>query len=178
MKIRRSLKYALVSCSLLAMFGCGDGGGGGGGTLPVTPGTPETPQTPGTTATAALKLSTQGALPAGTVIGGIDVTVNLRSGTSCKSDSDGTTQAGVVKTSGVAANGTAVAKFTTASGVTPAQVKMAVIKAEGFNAGEFVTVTLDFTGDAPKASDFTIAGTPSIVDVNGVAINGLTIQFN
>lgn len=177
MNIRISLKYTLVSCALLAMFGCGDGGGGGG-TLAVTPGTPETPGTPGTTPTAALKLSTQGTLPAGTVIGGIDATVNLRSGVSCKSDSDGTTQSGVVKASGVALNGTAVAKFTAASGATPGQIKMAVIKAEGFTAGEFVTVTIDFTGDAPKASDFTIAGTPSIVDVNGVPISGLTIQFN
>jgi hypothetical protein len=164
MNIRKSSKLALVSCALLAIFGCGGGGGGGG-------------ETPGA-ATVALKVSVQGTLPAATLIGGIDVTINLPAGVTCSAATDGTTASGVVTASGLAGGGTPVAKFVAAAGSTPGQIRIGVIKADGFNVGEFATVNVNFTSDAPAASSFTVAGTPVIADLNGNTISGLTIQFH
>jgi hypothetical protein len=80
-----------------------------------------------------------------------------------------------VTASGVAAAGTTVAKFTAA----PAgQLRIAVIKPQGFTTGEFATATLNFTGTAPTASSITLVGTPVVADLNGNTISGLTIQFN
>lgn len=165
MKIRSFIKSALTACTVLAVFGCGgDGGGGTSSTTPETPGAP----------TAVLKLSTQGTLPAGTLIGGVDVTMNLPEGVTARADSAGATEAGVVAASGDAQGGTAVAKYTDASGSTPGQVRAAVVKAQGFTTGEFVTINCDFTGTAPTAAGFTVAAL-SVTDVNGVAITGLSV---
>ena len=170
MNIRSLLKLAVAACTVLTIFGCGgggggttasNGGGGGGGGGGVTPPTPA----------AVLTLSIAGQLPAGTSIGGVDVTMNLPAGVTCKADADGTAQAGTVTASGVAANGTPVAKFTAPSG----QLRIAVIKAQGFTTGEFATANLDFTGTAPAASGFTVVGAPVVSDLNGNPITGLTV---
>jgi hypothetical protein len=161
MNIRKSSKLTLVYCALLAIFGCGGGGG----------------ETPGA-ATAALKVSVQGTLPAATLIGGIDVTINLPAGVTCSAATDGTTASGVVTASGLAVGGTPVAKFVAAAGSTPGQIRIGVIKADGFNVGEFATVNVNFTSDAPAASSFTVAGTPVMADLNGNTISGLTIQIH
>jgi hypothetical protein len=176
MKIRRSLKLAVTACSLLTIFGCGGGGGGGTTTTPGTPGTGGTGGTSGAPPApiAALTLSTQGTLPSGTVIGGVDVIVNLPAGVVAKADTSGATEAGICNATGLAAGGTTVAKFSAASGATPAQIRMAVIKADGFASGEFVTTNLDFSGTAPTAGDFTIAAA-FVSDINGVTVSGLTV---
>jgi hypothetical protein len=119
-------------------------------------------------------LSTQGTLPAGTLIGGVDVIMNLPAGVTAKADAAGATEAGICNASGLAGGGTTVAKFTATAGAAPGQLRMAVIKAEGFNVGEFVTANLDFTGDAPAASGFTVA-TLSVTDINGNTISGMTV---
>jgi hypothetical protein len=176
MNIRISTKLALVSCALVAIFGCG-GGGGGGGPLPVTPGTPGPTGTPGTP-TAALKVSVAGTLPASTLIGGVDVTINLPAGVTCGAAADGTTATGVVTASGAADKVASVGKFTAASGAFPGQLRINAINASGFNVGEFATANVNFTGSAPAASSFTLVGAPVVVDLNGNPISGLTIQFN
>lgn len=155
MKIRHLAKFAFAAFTMLAIFGCG-GGGGGDGTTPAGP-------------TAVLTL----ALPTGTVIGGVDVTVNLPAGVTVKANSSGVPDTGIVVVSGAATGGFVGAKYTAATGSAPGQIKIAVIKADGFNGGEFVTVNCDFSGDPPAAGGFTVAAL-SVVDLNGVTISGLT----
>lgn len=157
MNIRPLSRFALAALTMLALFGCGGGGGDGGGGGGGGP-------------TAVLTL----ALPTGTVIGGVDVTMNLPAGVTAKADTAGLPDSGIVVVSGAAAGGFVGAKYTAASGSAPGQIKIAVIKADGFNGGEFVTVNFDFTGDPPAASGFTVAAL-SVVDLNGVTISGLAV---
>lgn len=157
MNLRTLLRSALVSITVLAFFGCGGGGDGGGGT-------------PSTGTQAVVTLSTQGTLPPGTNIGGIDCTVQLPSGVTCKSDATGLTDATAAVASGAAEGGTLVGNFTAATG----KVRIAVIKTSGFGPGEFATLNLDLSGAAPSASDFSVSGL-SVVDFNnGAIISGLT----
>lgn len=164
-------KLAIVSFTLLTIFGCGGGGGGGGGA--PSPGDGTTPTGP----QAVVTLSTQGTLPAGTTIGGVDCTVQLPALVTCKSDATGLTDPSATVASGQAQGGTLVGNFTAASG----KVRIAVIKTSGFGIGEFATLNLDITGSTPNASDFSVSGL-SVVDFNsGQIINGLTatttVQF-
>jgi len=100
--------------------------------------------------------------------------MNLPAGVTAKADAAGATLTGICNATGGAAGGTTLAKFTAASGTTPSQVRLAVIKADGFTAGEFATANLDFTGAAPAASAFTVVSV-SATDINGVTISGITV---
>lgn len=176
MKMRRLLRAALVSVTLLAFGGCGGGGGGGGAGTP--PG--GTPPPPGGGQQVTVTLSTQGSLPAGTTIGGIDCTVQLPAGVTCRADATGLTDAGSVLASGSAQGGVLLGNFTAAAGGTPGQVKLAVIPnlnsatTAGFATGEFATLNLDFSGAAPSVGDFTISGLNVVDFTSGQVINGLT----
>lgn len=76
---------------------CGGGGGGGGNNPPSRP------------TTATLILLTSGTLPAGTKIGGVQVSVNLPAGVTVESTANPPeTDAGVVVGSGIASNNSTV----------------------------------------------------------------------
>jgi hypothetical protein len=153
---------AVLSFFLLIAGGCG-GGGKGTAAQPAAP-----PVT-----TAVVTLNTKGTLPPGSTIGGIDVVLNLPPGVTAKADKTGATQAGVVVPSGVAQGAISVAKFTPGEGAAAGQVRIAIIKTDGFGAGEFVRVKLDVNGSPPRESDFSTAGL-SVTDINGATISGLT----
>jgi hypothetical protein len=122
-----------------------------------------------------MKLSTQGTLPDGISIGGIDVTVNLPPGVTVKADKTTETIPGVVVSSGVAKDATIVAKFTPAADGAPAKVRIALLKLSGFGTGEFATVLLDIAGPPPAGSDFSTT-TTTITDINGKRLTDLTTK--
>ena len=110
--------------------------------------------------TAIVKIASEGTLPSGTVIGGIDLTITLPAGISVKSaDNPPQPDNGVVAASGVAANSSIMAKYTPAKGT----LHIVIANAEGFGTGEFVTINCDLAGSAPtetdiKVPDFTVSG--------------------
>jgi hypothetical protein len=135
-----------------------------------------TPQPNAQPTTVVVKLSTAGTLPAGKKIGGIDVTLNLAPGVTLKSTVNAPEpDAGVVTTSGVAANNSLIAaNFTAPTSTLPGKVRINVISASGFGTGEFATVNGDIAaGNNPKAADFS-ATAFSIVDTETNTLSGLT----
>lgn len=158
--------------SLFAVLSCGGSGGGGGG------GTPQS-------TTAVLMLSTSGALPTGTQIGGIDVAVNLPAGVTVNATPDPVntsvlvTDSGVVVASGVGAgaNTSALATYTPATSSAAGKVIIHMANPSGFGAGEFVTVNCDIAaGSYPVAADFSLTGL-TVFDLNGAPISGLSAGF-
>ena len=129
--------------------------------------------------TAVLKISTQGTLPSGTQIGGIDVTIALPTGVTVKSvTSPPETDSGVVVTSGVAAaNSTVLSTYTAATSTSTGKVRVLLANSNGFGTGEFMTINCDIAlGSTPTASDFSLSGFVA-KDLNGVAISGLNSAF-
>jgi hypothetical protein len=153
--------FAVLSAMVLTICGC-TGVGKGVQTQP---------------ATAVLTLGTQGSLPPGSAIGGINVTVNLPPGVTAKADKVGATLEGVVVASGGAHGALSAAKFTPAVGAAPARLGLALVKTEGFGTGEFATLNLDITGALPHLTDFSMAAM-SVSDINGAAITGLTAALS
>jgi hypothetical protein len=133
---------------------------------------------------ALLKLKLQGAgTGTTTVIGALDVVLNLPKGVTVSADAaTGQTADGVVTPSGGAAgNGsTALAKFTAASGATPAQLHITMVNTAGFGVGEVVTIKVDrdpaisFPADnaAFSVSSFTAVGT------DGSTLGGITASVS
>jgi hypothetical protein len=162
----RRLISPVIYLALAVLSGCG---GGDSTTATTTP-----PPAAAQPSAATLKLSTQGALPAGASIGALDVTVSLPAGVTVKADGAGQTAAGVMTPSAGAAGSLGVATFTPAAGGNPAKARIVMINASGIGTGEFVTVNCDIAaGSSPKDTDFSLAGF-SAGDVNGTAIAGLT----
>jgi hypothetical protein len=162
------LLMALVG--MISLSGCG-GGGGGEGTPAPQPATQPT--------SAVLNISTQGTLPGGTQIGGLDVTLALPAGVTVKSvTSPPETDSGVVVTSGVAAaNSTVLSTYTAAAGASAGKVRVLLANPNGFGTGEFMTIHCDIApGNTPTASDFILSGFVAS-DLNGVAISGLNSAF-
>jgi hypothetical protein len=166
-------KSGLLICivAVLAISACGGGGGGGGGTAATQP------------TTATVKISTNGLAP-GTLIAGIDFTLTLPAGVTVKATADSmnslvfVTDNGVFTASGVAAGSNLdISIYTAATTTMPGKVIIKVINANGFEVGEFATVTCDIAaGNYPKEADF-IQPVFTAVDVNGSPIAGLTIAF-
>lgn len=153
------LLLALISFSTVAA--CGGGGGG------------ETPP-PAEPTAATVTLSISGALPADTLIGGIDVTVSLPSNVTVKSTTAPVADAGVVVASGLAGSDAAtMGAYTPAAGASPATVRVLLAAANGLAAGEFATMNCDIAGSAPQAAAFTIQSY-EVKDLNGAVIPGLT----
>src|SRR5690349_19300572 len=138
MERRMLAGLALLSAVALTICGCAGVGKG----VPAQP------------TMAVLTLSTQGSLPPGSAIGGIDVTVNLPPGVTAKADKSGGTMEGVVAASGGAQGAPSAAKFTPAEGAAPARVRLVLVKPVGFGAGEFATLNLDIIGAPPRSTDF------------------------
>lgn len=164
--MKRMLISLLMLMTMSLLSACG--GGGGGGTAAPTK--------------AVVTIATTGTLASGTLIGGIDIALNLPAGVSVKATSDAAnpavlvTDSGVVAVSGVAAgaNSTALGTYT----ATPNAVAIKVVNADGFITGEFVTVNCDIApGTTAAAADFTM-GAMTAVDLNGAEIEGLAAHMN
>ena len=122
-----------------------------------------------------LQLRTEGTLPAGAVINGIDCTVTFPAGIAVKADpATGETVVGVVDPVSLAANNSLVsAKYDKAAGT----LRIVLINVQpGFTIGEFAHV--DFDGFPAAATNFAVkvnridggSGTTS------AALNGITIK--
>jgi hypothetical protein len=173
--MKKSL-FTIIALGLSVLSACGGGGGGGGGDNP----------TPTQPATAIIKLATSGTLASGTDIGAINLTGVLPAGVTVKATPDSANpaklvaNAGVVTASGVAtgANVLVTAIYTAAVGGVPGKVDITVIDAGGFGTGEFVTVRCDIaSGTTVTAGNFSQPINFTADDVNGVAINGLTLGY-
>jgi hypothetical protein len=138
---------------------------------------------------AVVTLSTDGTLPSGSLIGAIDVTLNLPAGVSVKagpSPLDAATQvpdAGVVVLQGAAA--AASSQLLTATYVpgTTNKVVLRLVNANGLaTTGTFAKVNCDVaSGSAPSATGFSItsniASTTGVFDVNTAELPGITVSY-
>jgi hypothetical protein len=158
----------LIAASML--FACGGGGGGSGGNA-----------TPPTPTTKIIKISTQGTMPSGALIGGVSVTAILPDGVTVSASSDPqnpavqVTNAGVVVSSGVAAASSSVlATYTMATATAAGKVNIQLAQSSGFTVGEFVTVNCDVAaGKTVTAANFSLSNF-SAVDLNGTPLGGLS----
>ena len=149
----KSLGLLLLAAVVAVQFGCG--GGGGGGAAPVVQPTK-----------ALVKLASNGALPTGTLIGGISATVTYPAAKFTIADS-------AVAASGAAAG---ASTFLQANVNNPGQVILALINVSpGIQSGEFAALTFNIVaGSSTAASDFAIDPGASIIDTNSAAIPGVT----
>jgi hypothetical protein len=155
--MRKMILLFLPVIPLFALSGCGGGGGNTAGP-----------------ATAVVKLSAYSTDVAQT-IGDITVTLDLPAGVSVevKPDGSGQTADGVVVASGSASapNSIAIAKYNGASGT----VEIQVVKSDGFNLGEFVTVVCNLSaGVTPVLGDFNTSNF-SAFDLTGNTITNVTV---
>lgn len=107
---------------------------------------------------AVLTLSTvvTGTIPSGTTINSYDVTVTLPAGVTVRSTTNPpVTDNGVVMATGSAAGSLVVAVYTAPTSTQAGMVKIHIVNAAGFSAGEFSVVNCDITaGTDPKPSNF------------------------
>jgi hypothetical protein len=138
---------------LVVLAGCG----GGGGSTPAAPATK-----------ATVKLSTQGTLPQGSQLAGIDVLIRLPAGVTVNADANNVVAAGVVTVSGVAAQAQAPLVIYT-PGATNGTLRITVVG--NFGVGEFLTVNFNLTpgSEPPTASDITIS--PADQGLNAVNLS-------
>lgn len=123
---------------------------------------------------AVLKLSTTG-IPAGTLVGAIDVTAFLPAGVTVAKNPDGSPALGVAIGSGSAA-GLGV----TGNANTSGQVRCALATTAGFAGGEFLTINADIAaGTFPTPADFLLpALNGSILDPTVHAIPGAGVSLS
>ena len=147
MKTISGMLHLFCLSVLIILGGCGGGGG--------------SPAAPAPTK-AAVKLSTQGALPTGTQLAGIAVTIQLPSGVTVSTDANGAVLSGVVNVSGVAAASgvTSVGPviYTPAAGTALGSLQF-TMAASNFGIGEFATVDFNLASGSspPTAANVTIA---------------------
>jgi hypothetical protein len=114
-----------------------------------------------------VKLVTQGTLPGGTLIGGVQATLTYAT------DKGLSIQSGNVVASGAGASSLLVANANTAG-----QLTIALVNATGIGTGEFATATFAVaSGSFPVAADFAVAPGATVIDVNGAAIGGVTVAL-
>jgi len=153
--------------AVIALAGCG-GGGSNNASVPVAPATK-----------AIVRLSSQGTLPQGSQLSGIDVTITLPKGVSLKTDANGQVAAGVVTLSGVAVQSgtvaTPVLSYTPATATTLATLRI-TFGTSNFGTGEFATINGDIApvSSAPAATDVVIDNF-SIADQNLAPVTTLGI---
>ncbi len=167
MKVRSILLFAVLLLFILA--GCG---GGGSSSAPPAPTQPTT---------ARLTLSTQGTLPTGSLIGGIDIIVNLPAGVTVRTETaSSTVNSTVLVASGQGASGSLVlGNYTAATATAPGMVRILLVNAAGFGVGEYATLTCDIAaGTTPRSADFSLTGFTPIEASSGTpAITTLTPTF-
>jgi hypothetical protein len=123
---------------------------------------------------AEIKVSSQGTLPAGVKINGIQLTLNMPAGVTVTADQAGnvdtTSATAPVKVSGVAAAANikllaGAAKFTPATATSPNMLKLVFVSdtAASFDLGEFVTITCNIAaGSRITGSAFVISGAKAV----------------
>ncbi|KAF0221783.1 MAG: hypothetical protein FD174_114 [Geobacteraceae bacterium] len=161
--MRKRIPWALLLVFVAACFtGCGGGTTGG---------------TAGRQAVATMKAV---ALPAGSAIGGISLTLNFPKGVTFATDSGGKVAGSVVQITGVPdpAMTQVMAEYTPAGEAADGKLKIIVLNAVGFGPGETVTIKGDITpGYFPKGGDFTLTDFDAR-DLNGISITDiLTYSF-
>ncbi|KAF0221583.1 MAG: hypothetical protein FD174_352 [Geobacteraceae bacterium] len=138
-----------------------------------------TPVNIGTFKLAHLKIITQGTLPAGAAIGGIDFSFNLPAGVTVSADA--TTKLvspGIVVGSGLAAvTGTTSISLATLNG---SALRVVLANAQGFGVGEFVNIGCDIPAGTtvPTKATFDTAlslATITVTDLAGATIPGITV---
>lgn len=110
-------------------------------------------------------------------IKGIQMTLTLPPGTSCRVDANGALLSSSLRLSGVAPlTSLNLAKFTPATATSNATVKLALINATGFGLGEFATLVLDLAPGVAKPAPgaLGIAGFSAITDVSGTVNPAIT----
>ena len=138
-------KLILLVMAILPMIaGCG-GGGGGDNAAPLP-------------TAATLKLSSQGTMPVGKAVSGIDVTIELPAGATVKTTS-GVVDATVVVASGLLTTATSSMSpitYTPAAGATKAKLDFTIASTAlaGVQVGEYATITLILSGVNPAVTDF------------------------
>jgi hypothetical protein len=134
-----------------------------------------------------VNLDTTGTLPAGKLIGAIDITLNLPAGVTVKASPSPLNAATLVPDAGVVvlqgAAATASSQFLTASYVqgTPNKVVIRLVNANGLATGTFAKVNCDVAaGSTPTTTGFSItsnvASTTGVFDVNTAALPGITVN--
>ena len=110
-------------------------------------------------------------------IKGIQVTLTLPSGTSCRVEANGSPLSSALHLSGVApAASMSSAKYTPSTATSNASLKLAVINTAGFAAGEFVTLVLDLAPGVarPGPDALIVAQFMAITEVSGAANPDIT----
>lgn len=140
--------------------GCG-GGGDGVNPLLLLP------------TSATLKLSSQGTMPAGKAVSGIDVSIELPAGATVKT-SGGVVDASVVVASGLLTSATSTMNtptYTPAAGAAKAKLDFTIAStaAAGVQVGEYATITLILSGVNPALTDYKVTSFKAYaVDGTGV----------
>jgi len=121
--------------------------------------------------TAVVTLTTQGALPAGVLIGGIQAILVYSTGKGLS-----------IGTSNVVASGVGASSLLIANTGTTGQVSLALLNASGISTGEFATATFSIAaGNFPAPADFSIAtGTSgaTVIASNGSPIIGVNVVIS
>ena len=123
---------------------------------------------------ADIKVSTQGTLPAGVKLNGVELTLSLPSGVTVAGDANGIVDtsaanspvqvSGVAKTAGITFLAGGV-KFTPSTATAPNMLKMVLVSgtAASFDVGEFVTITCTIAPNSRiLSSAFIITGTKAV----------------
>lgn len=108
---------------------------------------------------------------------GIQMTIELPAGVSCRKDVNGTILSSSLYLSGVAPQTSMnAARCTPATTTTLATVDFAIINTAGFGIGEFATVALDIEPEMekPAATGIRITKFVTITDVSGALNSGIT----
>jgi len=127
--------------------------------------------------TAKVSIATTGTIPAGKVLVGAGVTIDLPTGVTPKLDANGTVDTSVITPSGVMLNAATVLTpiYTPASGATPGSLSFALASTAvgGFDSGEIATVSLQLAGGTTAtAASFTLSGV-SLIDGQGASVAGM-----
>lgn len=142
---------------MTSLFGCGGGGGGGGG----SGGGDSTKPT-----VAVLAISTQGAIPDGTTLFGIEMTVTYPSSVSVSTDET----VAVVTPSGKTAGKADIMIDPQVPGSSRLTFLLTSTAPEGFTPGEIATVRFNIVpGSSPQTADFTVSGLNPVTNVGAPA---------
>jgi hypothetical protein len=165
MKKIRSLVVSSAVAALLLSAGCGGGGG--------------SPTPPAAATTATLTLTSSGTLPAGTQIGGINVTVTIPTTVSVKATPNKVNPSQVTYSGAVTASGVALSTdaLTLAALTSPTTVNVQLTNPHGFGVGEFAKIMFDIASGSEVVPGEFSAGSFVAVDLNGAPISGLTASL-
>ncbi|MCM0080734.1 hypothetical protein L4X63_03930 [Geomonas sp. Red32] len=123
----------------------------------------------------SVTISTTGTLPAGSLIGGIQLTLALPAGVTVKADpSNGALLSGVLTPSGVLSSSSPLgfARYVAAQGSAPATVTLDFAQQNGFAAGQFATLICDYpAGTTPPAANQFAIQTYKVVDTTTADLN-------